>query len=129
MVHAVGFGIRYRTPVGPLRVDLAYSINGPQYFGFKGTQEDLINAGGNPAPQSNNARCSASATFNISFRSDKHFEQRGSNPADLRGDGSAMAMRCARGEIIDRIAASVGNRVITASDLDRQIRVAAFRME
>ena len=22
MVHAVGFGIRYRTPVGPLRVDL-----------------------------------------------------------------------------------------------------------
>jgi len=29
-------------------------------------------------------------------------------------------------EIIDRIAASVGNLVITASDLDRQIRVAAF---
>jgi peptidyl-prolyl cis-trans isomerase SurA len=33
----------------------------------------------------------------------------------------------ARGEIIDRIAASVGNRVITASDLDRQLRVAAFQ--
>ena len=33
----------------------------------------------------------------------------------------------ARGEIIDRIAASVGNRVITASDLDRQIRVTAFQ--
>ena len=33
----------------------------------------------------------------------------------------------ARGEIIDRIAASVGNRVITASDLDRQIRAAAFQ--
>ncbi|MEO8595697.1 MAG: hypothetical protein ABI759_20425 [Candidatus Solibacter sp.] len=32
----------------------------------------------------------------------------------------------ARAEVIDRIAASVGNRVITASDLDRQIRVAAF---
>jgi peptidyl-prolyl cis-trans isomerase SurA len=38
----------------------------------------------------------------------------------------AMAM-AARGEIIDRIAASVGNRVITASDLDREIRVAAFQ--
>jgi parvulin-like peptidyl-prolyl isomerase len=38
----------------------------------------------------------------------------------------ALAM-AARGEIIDRIAASVGNRVITASDLDRQIRVAAFQ--
>jgi len=33
----------------------------------------------------------------------------------------------AHGEIIDRIAASVGNRVITASDLDREIRVAAFQ--
>ena len=31
-----------------------------------------------------------------------------------------------RGEIVDRIAVSVGNRVITTSDLDRQIRVAAF---
>jgi len=38
----------------------------------------------------------------------------------------AMAM-AARGEIVDRIAASVGNRVITASDLDRQLRVAAFQ--
>jgi parvulin-like peptidyl-prolyl isomerase len=40
--------------------------------------------------------------------------------------GIALAM-AARGEIIDRIAASVGNRVITASDLDRQLRVAAFQ--
>jgi outer membrane protein insertion porin family len=48
MVHAVGFGIRYRTPVGPIRVDLAYSINPPHFFGFKGTLQDLINAGVNP---------------------------------------------------------------------------------
>jgi outer membrane protein assembly factor BamA len=48
MVHAVGFGIRYRTPVGPIRVDLAYSINPPRFFGFKGTLQDLINAGVNP---------------------------------------------------------------------------------
>ena len=48
MVHAVGFGIRYRTPVGPLRVDLAYSINPPSFFGFKGTEQDLVNAGVNP---------------------------------------------------------------------------------
>jgi hypothetical protein len=33
----------------------------------------------------------------------------------------------APGEIIDRIAASVDNRVIMASDLDREIRVAAFQ--
>ncbi len=48
MVHAVGFGIRYRTPVGPLRVDLGYSINPPSFFGFKGTEQDLVNAGVNP---------------------------------------------------------------------------------
>ena len=42
MVHAVGFGIRYRTPIGPIRVDLAYSINPPTYFGLKGTYRDLI---------------------------------------------------------------------------------------
>ena len=40
--------------------------------------------------------------------------------------GIALAM-AARGEIIDRIAASVGNRVITTSDLDRELRVAAFQ--
>ena len=48
VVHAVGFGIRYRTPVGPVRIDLGYSINPPRFFGFKGTQSDLFNAG--PAP-------------------------------------------------------------------------------
>ncbi len=33
----------------------------------------------------------------------------------------------ARAELIDRIAVSVGNRVITQSDLERQIRVIAFQ--
>ena len=43
MVHAVGFGIRYRTPVGPIRVDLAYSINPPSFVGFNGTIDQLLN--------------------------------------------------------------------------------------
>jgi outer membrane protein assembly complex protein YaeT len=42
MVHAVGFGIRYRTPIGPIRLDLAYSINSPQFMGLKGTYEELL---------------------------------------------------------------------------------------
>jgi outer membrane protein assembly factor BamA len=42
MVHAVGFGIRYRTPVGPFRIDLAYSVNPPRFFGFKGTTEEVL---------------------------------------------------------------------------------------
>lgn len=48
MSHAAGFGVRYRTPVGPVRVDLAYSINPPYFYGFKGTPQDLLNAGVNP---------------------------------------------------------------------------------
>lgn len=50
MVHAVGFGIRYRTPVGPLRVDLAYSINPPYFNGFNGSLQELLNAGVKPCP-------------------------------------------------------------------------------
>ena len=42
MVHSVGFGVRYKTPVGPIRLDLGYSINPPRFFGFKGTQEQLL---------------------------------------------------------------------------------------
>jgi outer membrane protein assembly complex protein YaeT len=48
MAHAVGFGVRYRTPVGPIRVDLAWSINPPQFFGYKGSREDLLKAGKDP---------------------------------------------------------------------------------
>jgi len=45
MVHAVGFGVRYRTPLGPVRADLAYSINPPSYNGFSGTVQDLLACG------------------------------------------------------------------------------------
>lgn len=41
MVHAVGIGFRYRTPIGPVRLDFAYTINPPQFFGFKGTLAEL----------------------------------------------------------------------------------------
>ena len=42
MVHAAGFGIRYKTPIGPVRLDLAYSINPPSFVGFQGTTLDLL---------------------------------------------------------------------------------------
>ncbi len=45
MVHAAGFGIRYRTPLGPLRVDLAYAINSPTYYGLQGTYDQLLFGG------------------------------------------------------------------------------------
>jgi outer membrane protein insertion porin family len=42
MVQAVGFGLRYKTPVGPVRVDLAYALNPPNFNGFKGTYNQLL---------------------------------------------------------------------------------------
>lgn len=42
MVHSFGFGIRYRTPIGPVRVDLALTPNSPRFNGFEGSREDLI---------------------------------------------------------------------------------------
>ena len=42
MVQAVGFGLRYRTPIGPVRVDLGYSMNPPRFIGFSGTREELL---------------------------------------------------------------------------------------
>ncbi len=42
MVHAVGFGIRYKTPIGPVRVDVADSINAPRFNGFGGTYQQLV---------------------------------------------------------------------------------------
>lgn len=52
MVHAVGFGLTYRTPLGPVRVDLAYSLNPPTFNGLKGTYQQLILNQATPAIQS-----------------------------------------------------------------------------
>jgi outer membrane protein assembly complex protein YaeT len=42
MVQGVGFGIRYRTPIGPLRVDFSLSPDSPRFFGFQGTYDQLL---------------------------------------------------------------------------------------
>lgn len=52
MVHAAGFGITYRTPLGPVRLDLAYSINPPTFHGLSGTYQQLILNQATPAIQS-----------------------------------------------------------------------------
>ena len=51
MVHAAGFGVRYRTPVGPVRVDLAYSINPPTFNGLSGTYQELLFSKATPTIQ------------------------------------------------------------------------------
>jgi len=42
MVHDTGFGIRYNTPVGPIRADFGLSLNSPRFFGFQGTRDELL---------------------------------------------------------------------------------------
>ncbi len=61
MVHAVGFGVRYRTPIGPLRLDLAYSINPPKYNGFPGNYSQLV-------------QCSVAGTCQASLQQISHFQ-------------------------------------------------------
>ena len=43
MVQDVGFGFRYKTPIGPIRLDLSFSPDAPRFFGLKGTLQDYIN--------------------------------------------------------------------------------------
>ncbi len=45
-VQGFGFGIRYRTPIGPIRLDLSLSPDAPRFFGFKGTEDQLIEGTG-----------------------------------------------------------------------------------
>jgi len=66
MVHAAGFGIRYRTPVGPFRVDLAYDLNPPRFYGFKGTEQDLVNAGVHPCQNAVN-QCTQQSVSHFQF--------------------------------------------------------------
>lgn len=44
-VQAPGFGIRYKTPLGPVRVDLAYALNPTSYLGFSRSEsiQDIVN--------------------------------------------------------------------------------------
>ncbi len=50
-VQAFGFGVRYRTPIGPVRVDFSLSPNSPRFFGFEGTENQLLYGGGHAVTQ------------------------------------------------------------------------------
>ncbi len=42
-VQSAGIGLRYRTPIGPVRVDFSLSPDAPRFFGLKGTEQDYLN--------------------------------------------------------------------------------------
>jgi len=50
-VQAFGFGVRYRTPIGPVRLDFSLSPDAPRFFGFKGTENQLLFGGGQATVQ------------------------------------------------------------------------------
>ena len=43
LVQDVGIGLRYRTPIGPIRLDFSFSPDAPRFYGLKGTEQDYIN--------------------------------------------------------------------------------------
>ncbi len=51
-LQAAGFGIRYKTPLGPVRVDLAYALNPTRYMGYSTnlTIQQLIACGTTQCP-------------------------------------------------------------------------------
>ena len=54
-VQAFGYGIRYKTPIGPVRIDLSLSPNAPRFFGYSGTYNQLIFGTGTKIVQRINA--------------------------------------------------------------------------
>jgi outer membrane protein assembly factor BamA len=59
-VQAPGFGIRYKTPLGPVRVDFSYALNPPAYLGFNKNEtiNDLIQC--KPSDIGHTANCTSS---------------------------------------------------------------------
>lgn len=54
-VQGFGFGLRYRTPVGPVRVDFSLSPDSPRFYGCEGSINQLIYCGvpGSDVPRTN----------------------------------------------------------------------------
>ncbi len=59
MAHAVGIGFRYKTPIGPLRVDLGYGPNSARFNGFVGTRDELLLCAGPNTVDPTRPRCSS----------------------------------------------------------------------
>ena len=58
-LQAPGFGIRYKTPLGPVRVDFSYALNPPAYMGFNKNEtiQDLIQC--SPSEIGVNPKCTS----------------------------------------------------------------------
>jgi len=59
MAQAIGLGFRYRTPIGPLRVDFGFSPNAARFSGFTGTRDELFRCAGPATVDPTRPRCSS----------------------------------------------------------------------
>ena len=73
-VQGFGFGLRYRTPLGPVRVDFSLSPNSPRFFGCEGSINQLIPMRC-PRARLYLRPCSASTSSNSISRWDKRFDE------------------------------------------------------
>jgi outer membrane protein assembly complex protein YaeT len=49
-VQGIGFGIRYRTPIGPVRADFSLSPNSPRFVGCRGSIDQILYCGSTNPP-------------------------------------------------------------------------------
>ena len=119
MVQSVGFGFRYRSPIGPIGLDFSFSPDAPRFYGFKGNEQQVLD---HVPVINNNCRAWQSAEsqrFPISFHAGAGFLMR-----------LAWLLACVllpvHGEIIDRLAITVGSQVITELQIDEELRVTAL---
>jgi outer membrane protein insertion porin family len=59
MAQAIGLGFRYKTPIGPLRVDFGFSPNAARFNGFAGTREELLRCAGPATVDPTRPRCAS----------------------------------------------------------------------
>ena len=59
MAQAIGLGFRYKTPIGPLRVDFGFSPNAARFGGFTGTRDELLRCAGPATVDPTRPRCSS----------------------------------------------------------------------
>ena len=162
MVHAIGFGVRYRTPIGPgIRLDLSYSLNPPRFNGFSGTYSDLVNCTASrhlyvsgPADQplpilflhrAGLLMCNApfrlfflcvtdflacpSAVAQASACAFCHAEPGSRAQTEVCVEAAFLPLllaSLAHAVVVDRIAVTVGNQVITETEILRDIALTAF---
>ena len=117
--HAIGVGVRYKTPVGPVRFDFGYNLNPPA---FPGQTSTTVNGKTVTVFDPEHA-----SHFNVYFSIGQTFLMTCKLPAFICTVALlTVASLSSNAEVIDRIVASVNGHVILQSDWEDALRYEAF---